>query len=315
VSSLNSDDLTMATSIVTGGAGFVGSHLVDALAKRGDGVIVLDDLRTGRLGNLEGAIASGRVAFVYADVGVDGSALLRDIIASSGVKKVDFIFHFASAVAPRPPLSGDGLTAALVDVAVQDRTRLVYISSAPADRDRVLVDDANGLRDDGEAAVASAICERRLDGRIIRISGCYGPRIADRDDPFLAALLGAARDRRPAVLEEGLVESRPMTYVHDAIEQVLAVATRSESALRPVTIVGKDKRSVGEIARALSKAAGLDVTVEYAAQTQTQTPIAGQRPAPAVTDQPPFAWATPTSLDDGLRATYDWFAKESQLFV
>lgn len=52
------------TSVVTGGAGFLGSHLVDALLRRGDEVVVVDNLSTGRLSNLDGAIASGRATLV-----------------------------------------------------------------------------------------------------------------------------------------------------------------------------------------------------------------------------------------------------------
>ena len=77
--------------LVTGGAGFIGSHLVDALTMRGDSVLVLDDLSTGRLENLEGVIESDLVEFV------EGSVLDEDLVDDC-MRSVDACLHLASAV-------------------------------------------------------------------------------------------------------------------------------------------------------------------------------------------------------------------------
>src|SRR5690349_16351644 len=77
--------------LVTGGAGFIGSHLTDALTARGDHVLVLDDLSTGRARNLEHAMGSGRVEFVEGSV--CDQQLLRDCMES-----VDVCVHLAAAV-------------------------------------------------------------------------------------------------------------------------------------------------------------------------------------------------------------------------
>ncbi|MCX8213375.1 MAG: GDP-mannose 4,6-dehydratase [SAR202 cluster bacterium] len=78
-------------SLVTGGAGFVGSHLADRLVERGDQVILLDDLSTGRLANIERLIGDPAVEFVL------GSVLNADLV-DHVVSKADVVYHLAAAV-------------------------------------------------------------------------------------------------------------------------------------------------------------------------------------------------------------------------
>ena len=77
--------------LVTGGAGFIGSHLTDVLRARGHEVLVLDDLSTGRLENLDGVLSSGLVEFV--DGSVTDEALVHECM-----EQVDVCFHLAAAV-------------------------------------------------------------------------------------------------------------------------------------------------------------------------------------------------------------------------
>jgi nucleoside-diphosphate-sugar epimerase len=77
--------------LITGGAGFIGSHLADAVVERGDSVLVLDDLSTGRLENLAGGIGSGAIEFV------EGSILDEDVVAEC-VAESDICLHLAAAV-------------------------------------------------------------------------------------------------------------------------------------------------------------------------------------------------------------------------
>lgn len=81
----------MSATLVTGGAGFIGSHLVDALVEAGDRVIILDDLSTGRHANIRHLAAHARVEFVL------GSILNRDLV-DDAVRRVDRVFHLAAAV-------------------------------------------------------------------------------------------------------------------------------------------------------------------------------------------------------------------------
>ena len=79
-------------ALVTGGAGFIGSHLVDALLDRGDEVTVVDDLSTGRRENLDGALARG--ASLH-EVDIRDAGRLRDVVGSS---RPDIVFHLAAQI-------------------------------------------------------------------------------------------------------------------------------------------------------------------------------------------------------------------------
>ena len=259
----------MTTSIVTGGAGFLGSHLVDALAKRGESVVVLDNLTTGRLANLESAISSGRVTFVYADVAVDATAL-REILAGGGVTKVDCIFHLASPASPnaysRHPwetLAVNGIgTMSLIDIALQHHARFIFSSTSevygdplvhPQSEDYFGNVDPIGPRscyDEGkrfgEAAVAAAVSKRGLAGRIVRFFNCYGPRMQSADGRLIPALLEAAANRAPLPIQGTGEQTRSMTYVDDAIELLLLVADRRQPMLQPINIGSDDERCLGQ---------------------------------------------------------------------
>ena len=288
----------MTTSIVFGGAGFLGSHLVDALTRRGEAVIVIDDLTVGRLGNLERAISSGRVTFVYVDIPIDGE-LLRTIVRSCDHERVDFIYYFVPAANHDP--AADARTAAVIDVAIEQHARLIVSSTVDAGRD----DPAGTLAAD---AVAGAVRGRGLDARVVRVSVCYGPRAQD-GDPVIGALLEAAVARRPMPIEGSGHQVRPITYVADAIDRLIAVARRAESTFGPIDIVGSDERSPLEIARALARTAGMKLDVAYL--PGDDAPRRGHEPRK---NSGLGAWRG-TSLEAGLRSTYVWFAKETRLFV
>lgn len=288
----------MGTSIVTGGAGFLGSHLVDKLTSGGEAVVVLDNLATGHLGNLAGAIASGRATFIYTDIAV-GTDALRDIIRSGGVENVERIYHFV----PRPPPAEDPLVhaeamRALIDIAIEKGARLVVVSdefSGPAEA----VD---------EAAVGAAVRDRELDARIVRVFHCYGPR-ADTGDADIAAMFEATRQRRPMPIEGSGKQVRPMTYVADAIDGLLTVALREDAPLA-TDIVSTDEPSALEIARTLARGVGRDFAFEYVTgHPEPQHPLAGRN------DRVALGVPAGTSLEAGLRKTYDWFTKESHQYV
>jgi UDP-glucose 4-epimerase len=286
----------MATSIVFGGAGFLGSHLVDALTARGESVVVIDDLTTGRLSNLGRAISSGRVTFVYVDLAIDAD-LLRKIVRSSQTKRVDYLYWFV-------PPSGDRGTSASIDVAIEERARLIVSSVAGSRPETGLKWDAAAV----ETVVAAAVRDRGLDARIVRVWPCYGPR-AHAGDAVVEALLEAAVARRPMPIEGDGLQVRPITYVLDAIDRLVEVARLPQAAFEPIEIGGSDERSVLEIARILARTAGTELVVECGpAAHRPRGPRRALRTGG-------LAAARTTPLEQGLRSTYAWFANETGQFV
>jgi nucleoside-diphosphate-sugar epimerase len=286
----------MATSIVFGGAGFLGSHLVDALTARGESVVVIDDLTTGRLSNLGRAISSGRVTFVYVDLPIDAD-LLRKVVRSSQTKHVDYLYWFG-------PPSGDRGTSASIDVAVEERARLI-VSSLAGNRPETGLEWAGAAV---ETLVAAAVRDRGLDARSVRVWPCYGPR-AHAGDAVVEALLEAALAGRPMPIEGNGLQVRPITYVLDAIDRLVEVAHLPQASFEPIEIRGNDERSVLDIARILARTAGTELVVECG--PATQCPRVLRRALRNLGS----ATARTTPLEQGLRSTYAWFANEIGQFV
>jgi len=199
-------------SLVTGGAGFLGSHLVDTLIAQGDEVIIADNLSTGLLRNIDVALRGGRATFVYLDVAQPLGEIRRPILEAARFKRIDRVFHFASPASPDAygahpweTLCVNGLgTMSLIDLSIEQGARLIYASTSEIYGDplvhpqpesyfgnvdpigpRACYDEGKRF---GEAALSVAVAGRGLDGRIVRFFNCYGPRMAKADGRLIAAL-------------------------------------------------------------------------------------------------------------------------------
>jgi UDP-glucose 4-epimerase len=229
-------------SLVTGGAGFIGSHLVDALLARGDEVIVVDDLSTGRRENLDSALAEG-AELVTADI--------RDGAAMSALARERFperIFHLAAQIDVRRSVADPGFDSGInvngtINMLEAARAagsgRFVFISTGGAiygegeGKDLPLGEDAPveplapyGLsKFCGEGYVELYRRLYGLSGVSLRLGNVYGPR----QDPLgeagvIAIFCGRLRDGgRPIVFGDGR-QSRDYIYVGDVVEGVLAAA-------------------------------------------------------------------------------------------
>jgi nucleoside-diphosphate-sugar epimerase len=316
-------------AIVTGGAGFLGSHLVDALLARGERVLVLDDLSTGRAENLAPALATGKALFVETNVAVDADRL-RATLRRAGTTQVSRIFHLASPASPEAygahpweTLAVNAVgTMSLIEIALEQRARFVYSSTSEVYGDPLVHPqpetyygnvDPIGPRscyDEGkrfgEAAVAAATRSRALDARIVRFFNCYGPRMERGDGRLVPELIGAALDGRKLPIQGTGKQTRSMTYVDDAIDLLLRVEALPLDPLEPVNIGNDDERSVEEIARTLARILGMRFEAQYLPAREGDP----QRRRPDLTRARGLGWAPTTPLEQGLRTTYEWFAAQ-----
>jgi nucleoside-diphosphate-sugar epimerase len=321
-------------SLVTGGAGFLGSHLVNALVDDGDTVIIIDNLSTGHVRNLEHAVSSGRATFIYADVAVPYPSL-RELVEKATKEPLKRIYHLASPASPNAygehpweTLAVNAIgTMSLIELALEHKARFLYASTSEIYGDPLVHPqpesyfgnvDPIGPRscyDEGkrfgEAAVAAGVNARGLDGRLVRFFNCYGPGMSEADGRLIPELLGAAHGGRPLPIHGTGKQTRSMTYVDDAIALLRLVMETAQERLQPVNIGNDDERSVEEIARAVARAAGIEFNATYL-PARVADP---QQRKPDLTIARTYAWAPSTSLEEGLGVTYRWFSEERLAFA
>jgi len=322
-------------NLVTGGAGFVGSHLVNALVDRGEHVLIIDNLSSGHVRNLEHAITSGRAVFVYGDVAERADVLEAMISEALGTQRLDRIWHLASPASPEAygahpweTLAVNGLaTMSLIEIALQRRARFLYTSTSEIYGDPLVHPqpesyfgnvDPIGPRscyDEGkrfgEAAVATGVRARGLDGRIVRFFNCYGPMMERGDGRLVPALVDALLAGEPLPIQGTGMQTRSMTFIDDAIALLLLVMERPQPTLQPVNIGNDDERSVVDIARTLAAITDTPFTPAY----EDARPGDPQRRKPDLALARSYGWAPTTSLEHGLRLTWHWFKEERLAFA
>jgi UDP-glucose 4-epimerase len=229
-------------TLVTGGAGFIGSNLVDALLARGDEVTVVDDLSTGRRENLDQAIANGAE---LVEVDIRDRAAMTEL---AGERKPRQVFHLAAQIDVRYSVADPafdaginvGGTANLLEAArLAGTERFVFVSTGGAiygegeGKDLPLGEDADAepLAPYGQSKLAAegyVSLYRRLyglSGVILRLGNVYGPR----QDPLgeagvIAIFCGRLRESQaPTVFGDGK-QTRDYIYVADVVDATLAAA-------------------------------------------------------------------------------------------
>jgi UDP-glucose 4-epimerase len=305
--------------LVTGGAGFIGSNLVDALLARGDEVTVVDDLSTGRRDNLDAALAAG-AELVELDI--------RDAATLSALgreRRPQTVFHLAAQIDVRKSLEDPafdasinvGGTANVLDAAREAGSqRLVFVSTGGA-----IYGEGEGqqlplpegapiapLAAYGQSKYAAegylALYERLygLSTISLRLGNVYGPR----QDPLgeagvIAIFCGLLRSgERPRIFGDG-TQTRDYIYVGDVVGAALAAAESATTG--PVNIGTGQETSVLELVDALRRLGAGDgfepeLAPPRAGEVQRISLDAGRA-------ERELGWRPETGLEDGLRRTLD----------
>jgi UDP-glucose 4-epimerase len=305
--------------LVTGGAGFIGSNLVDALLARGDAVTVVDDLSTGRRENLEAALATGAE---LAELDIREAAALAELVAAA---RPDVIFHLAAQIDVRRSLEDPafdasinvGGTANLLEAArATGSPRIVFISTGGAiygegAGQQLPLDESTPiapLSAYGQSKFAAegylALYQRLygLPGVSLRLGNVYGPRQDPLGEAGVIAIfcgkLGGGE--RPTVYGDGK-QTRDYVYVGDVVAAALAAAESEFSG--PVNIGTGVETDVLELAAQLGEIGGVtdfepELAPPRAGEVQRISLDAGRA-------ERELGWRAETSLDEGLRRTLD----------
>jgi UDP-glucose 4-epimerase len=304
-------------ALVTGGAGFIGSNLVDALLDRGDEAIVVDDLSTGRRENLEPGLAAG-ATLVEADI--------RDREALEGIareREPEVVFHLAAQIDVRKSIADPawdasinvGGTANVLEAArVAGCRRLVFSSTGgaiygegegqqlPLAEDAPLAPEAPYGQSKFAGEGYLALYERLygLSSVPLRLGNVYGPR----QDPLgeagvVAIFCGRLREgARPTVFGDG-EQTRDYIYVGDVVAAMLAAA--GSDATGPFNVGTGVETDVLELVRQLAELGGAEgFEPEFAPARAGEVQRISIDPARANRE---LGWEAKVGLAEGLRTT------------
>ncbi|MGD0204331.1 MAG: SDR family NAD(P)-dependent oxidoreductase [Candidatus Bathyarchaeia archaeon] len=263
--------------LVTGGAGFIGSHLVDRLVKDGYDIRVIDDLSTGRLGNIEGHLSAGKVDFVKGDI--------RDAsLVSKSVDGVDVVVHLAALTSvpfsvKNPDLVFDvnvvGTLNLIRAYAQEDVDRFVFVSSCAVygDPEFLPVREEHRPNPISPYAESKLLAERYclgfqerqlLRSVVLRFFNVYGPRQGMNEySGVITRFVDRVRRKEPLVVYGDGSQTRDFVCVYDVVDAVLA-SMKSSCAEGEVFNVGSGKpTSIGELAKTVLELAGVDLMIRY----------------------------------------------------
>jgi dTDP-glucose 4,6-dehydratase len=257
----------MPTCLVTGGAGFLGSHLCDELLARGHRVICVDNLETGSLANIE-HIRDGR--FVHLNL---------DIMEPYFVDEpIDFVYHLASPASPidylRLPLHtlkvGSYGTHHTLGLAKKHRARFLLASTSEVYGDpqvhpqpesywgHVNPIGPRGVYDEAkryaEALTMAYHRQQGVDTAIVRIFNTYGGRMRPHDGRAIPTFLRQALQDRPLTVFGDGSQTRSFCYVEDEIRGLIALAESGYH--QPVNIGNPDEYTLLELAKAVIEVTG-----------------------------------------------------------
>lgn len=307
--------------VITGGAGFLGSHLSETLVARGHEVVAVDNLVTGRRANVTQLEASGRFELIEHDVtepfDVDGD--------------VDGILHFASAASPvdylKLPIEtlrvGSQGTQNALELAARKGARLVFASTSEVYGDpqvhpqpetywgHVNPVGPRGVYDEAkryaEALVLAYRKARGVDAGIVRIFNTFGPRMRPNDGRAIPNFVRQALAGEPVTVSGDGDQTRSICYVDDLVAAILAMLLETHDP-GPVNIGNPHEISMRDLAQWIIELAGSSSTLEFI-ERPTDDPTV-RRPD-TTKAQRLLGWSPQVPVETGLQRTIEWFRTEA----
>ncbi len=310
--------MAKARAVVTGGAGFLGSHLCERLLAEGMDVICIDNLLTGSLGNIEHLIGRNGFVFVRYDV--------TDYLHVPG--RVDFVLHFASPASPIDYLElpiqtlkvGSLGTHKALGLAKAKGARFLLASTSEVYGDPLIHPQPEeywgnvnpvgprGVYDEAKRfAEAMTMAYHRYHGvatRIVRIFNTYGPRMRARDGRVVPAFIGQALAGEPLTVFGDGLQTRSFCYVDDLIEGIIRLLF--SELVEPVNIGNPAEMTVLDFARAIQRLTGSTAPIVFK-QLPVDDPKVRQPDISMARTR--LGWAPKVQLDDGLARTIEYFRR------
>jgi dTDP-glucose 4,6-dehydratase len=308
----------MPTSVVTGGAGFLGSHLCQALLQRGHRVICVDNLETGSLANIEHLRDEG-FEFVPQD--------LTEHVSIDGA--VDFVYHLASPASPidylRLPLQtlkvGSRGTHNALGLAKAKRARFLLASTSEVYGDpqvhpqpetywgHVNPIGPRGVYDEAkryaEALTMAYHRQQGVDTAIVRIFNTYGPRMRPHDGRAIPTFMRQALEEKPLTVFGTGSQTRSFCFVDDLVRGLILLTESGEHF--PVNIGNPTEMTLLELAEAVIRVSGSSSKIVYEALPVDDPQV---RQPDITRAKQLLGWEPEIDLDEGLRRTLASLGRE-----
>ena len=305
--------------VVTGGAGFLGSHLCRELLARGDSVVAIDNLVTGSLDNLAGISGHRDFTFVHSDV--------SNFLHVPG--PVDAVLHFASPASPidfaRIPIQilkvGSLGTHNTLGLAREKGARYFLASTSEVYGDPLVHPQPEtywgnvnpigprGVYDEAKRfAEAITMAYQRyhgLDVRIVRIFNTYGPQMRSDDGRVVSNFIVQALAGKPITIHGDGKQTRSFSYVDDEVRGLLALL--DSDYVGPVNIGNPAEFTVLELAEKVLALTGSSSELRFDPRPVDDP---AQRRPDLTLARSVLGWEPEIALDEGLARTARWFAGE-----
>jgi len=267
--------------LITGGAGFIGSHLADQLLARGDHVVILDDLSTGRLANIDHLVGRSDVEFVL------GSILNADLV-DSVVARVDVVYHLAAAVGveliverPLQSLMTNIRGSEIVfEKAHKHGTRILVTSTSEiygkntSDRlheedDRILGSPLKSRWSYSEAKAIDEILaytywrEKGLETVIVRLFNTVGPRQTGSYGMVIPRFVSQALRNEPITVYGSGDQTRCFCFVGDVVSGMVRLCDHPEAFGKVFNLGGNEEVSIRDLAERIINLAGSTSKLDF----------------------------------------------------
>ena len=304
------------TSVVTGGAGFLGSHLSDRLLAEGHRVIAIDNLITGNVANIEHFAGNEQFHFIKQDI--------SEYLYLPG--PVDYVFHFASPASPFDYLEFPiqtlkvgalgthkclGLARAKNATLVLASTSEVYGDPLVHPQPETYWGNVNpigprGVYDEAKRFAESMVMAYQryhgLETRIVRIFNTYGPRMRPRDGRVVPTFVMQALNKEPITVFGDGSQTRSFCFVSDLIDGIFRLAMSSEPL--PVNIGNPSEMTVLEFAERINRLCNSNCDIIFEDLPVDDPKV---RQPDIARAREILGWAPQMDLDQGLELTIDYF--------